>query len=42
MVEQLAKQGIQKNQLTREDFLKHAWEWTDKYGGIILLSLIHI
>ena len=39
VVEQLAKQGIQKNQLTREDFLKHAWEWTDKYGGIILSQL---
>ena len=39
VVDQLAKQGIQKNQLTREDFLKHAWEWTDKYGGIILSQL---
>ena len=36
VVEHLASKRIQKSQLTREDFLKYAWEWTEKYGGIIL------
>lgn len=35
----LAEQGIKKDDLSREDFLKHAWDWTDKYGGIILKQL---
>ena len=46
VVRMLREKGIKKGDLTREEFLKHAWEWTDKYGGIILkqlrLSLIHI
>jgi valyl-tRNA synthetase len=32
----LREQGIKKSDLSREDFLKHAWAWKDKYGGIIL------
>ena len=39
VVEKLKKQGISKNDLTREEFLKHAWEWTDKHGGVILEQL---
>jgi len=39
VVKMLREQGIKKSDLTREDFLKHAWEWTDKYGGIILKQL---
>lgn len=39
VVAKLQKQGIQKRDLTREDFLKHAWEWTHKHGGIILEQL---
>ncbi len=35
IVEKLAKEGIKKDDLTREDFLKHAWEWKEEYGGII-------
>ena len=35
----LAEQGIKKEDLTRDEFLKHAWDWTDKYGGIILKQL---
>ncbi|MBQ5616739.1 MAG: valine--tRNA ligase, partial [Bacteroidaceae bacterium] len=35
----LAEQGIKKSDLTREEFLKHAWEWTDEHGGIILKQL---
>ena len=35
----LAEKGIKKTDLTREDFLKHAWEWKEKYGGIILKQL---
>src|ERR1700752_2007031 len=35
----LKEQGINKSDLSREDFLKHAWEWKDKYGGIILEQL---
>jgi valyl-tRNA synthetase len=36
VVNMLKEKGISKHDLTREEFLKHAWEWTDKYGGIIL------
>ena len=39
VVNRLASQGIKKTDLSREDFLKHAWEWTDEHGGIILQQL---
>ena len=39
VVKKLAEQGIRKSDLTREEFLKHAWEWTDEHGGIILKQL---
>ena len=39
VVKKLAAQGIKKSDLTREEFLKHAWEWTDEHGGIILQQL---
>ena len=39
VVNKLAQQGIKKRDLTREEFLKHAWEWTDEHGGIILKQL---
>ena len=39
VVARLAEQGIQKTNLTREDFLKHAWDWTHEHGGIILKQL---
>ena len=39
VVSKLAEQGIKKSDLTREEFLKHAWDWTHKYGGIILEQL---
>jgi valyl-tRNA synthetase len=39
VVKMLAEKGIQKKDLTREAFLEHAWEWTHKYGGIILEQL---
>jgi valyl-tRNA synthetase len=39
VVGRLAEQGISKNDLTREEFLKHAWAWTDEHGGIILKQL---
>lgn len=39
VVEKLRKEGINKSDLSREEFLKHAWEWTDKYGGTILEQL---
>ncbi|HOZ75161.1 MAG TPA: valine--tRNA ligase [Flavobacterium sp.] len=39
VVAKLKADGINKNDLSREDFLKHAWEWTDKYGGVILDQL---
>jgi valyl-tRNA synthetase len=39
VIEMLAAQGINKKDLSREEFLKHAWDWTDKYGGIILSQL---
>ena len=39
VVNKLAQQGIKKTDLTREEFLKHAWAWTEEYGGIILKQL---
>ncbi|WP_298951190.1 valine--tRNA ligase [uncultured Nonlabens sp.] len=39
VVKKLKEQGIDKNDLSREEFLKHAWDWTDEYGGIILEQL---
>ncbi len=39
VVAKLKEQGIDKNDLTREEFLKHAWDWTDEYGGVILDQL---
>ncbi|RYJ40456.1 valine--tRNA ligase [Flavobacterium beibuense] len=39
VVAKLKAEGINKSDLTREEFLKHAWEWTDKYGGVILDQL---
>jgi len=39
VVNKLAEQGIKKSDLTREEFLNHAWDWTEKHGGIILHQL---
>ena len=39
VVNKLAEQGIKKSDLSREEFLKYAWDWTHKYGGIILEQL---
>ncbi len=39
VVRLLREEGIKKSDLTREEFLKHAWEWKEKYGGIILQQL---
>jgi valyl-tRNA synthetase len=39
VVAKLKEQGIEKADLTREEFLKHAWNWTDEYGGVILDQL---
>lgn len=39
VVQKLAKQGIKKRDLTREEFLKHAWQWKEEHGGIILEQL---
>lgn len=39
VVSLLKEKGIKKSDLSREDFLKHAWEWKEKYGGIILKQL---
>ena len=39
VVKRLAEQGIKKSDLTREEFLKHAWDWTNEHGGIILKQL---
>ncbi|HCC51451.1 MAG TPA: valine--tRNA ligase [Porphyromonadaceae bacterium] len=39
VVAKLASEGIQKTDLTREEFLEHAWDWTRKHGGIILEQL---
>lgn len=39
VVAKLAEQGISKSSLTRDEFLKHAWQWTEEHGGIILKQL---
>ena len=39
VVAKLKSEGINKSDITREEFLKHAWDWTDKYGGTILEQL---
>ncbi len=39
VVNKLAQQGIKKTDLTRDEFLKHAWDWTHEHGGIILKQL---
>ncbi len=42
VVAKLKAEGINKNDITREEFLKHAWDWTDQYGGRILEQLKHL
>lgn len=42
VVSRLAQQGIKKNDLSREEFLNHAWDWTHEHGGIILKQLRHL
>ena len=39
IVAKLKEQGIDKSDLTREEFLKHAWDWKKEYGGVILEQL---
>ncbi len=39
VIQKLAAEGIRKTDLTREQFLEHAWEWTNRHGGIILQQL---
>jgi len=39
VVARLKEQGINKNDLSRAEFMKHAWDWTDEYGGVILEQL---
>ena len=39
VVAKLKAEGIDKNTISREEFMKHAWEWTDNYGGVILNQL---
>ena len=39
VVNKLKQEGISKEDLTREEFLQHAWEWKEKHGGIILDQL---
>lgn len=39
VVQKLAQEGIDKSDLSRDEFLKHAWEWKEKHGGIILEQL---
>src|SRR6056297_2379336 len=39
VVQKLRKEGIKKSDLSRDEYLKHAWNWTDKHGGIILQQL---
>ena len=39
VVNRLAEQGIKKTDLTRDEFLKHAWDWTEEHGGLILKQL---
>lgn len=42
VVNKLAQQGIKKTDITREEFLKHAWDWTHEHGGIILKQLCRL
>lgn len=42
VVNRLAERGIKKSDLTREEFLKHVWDWTDEHGGTILKQLRRI
>ena len=42
VVKRLAEQGIKKHDLSREEFLKHAWDWTHEHGGIILKQLLRL
>lgn len=42
VVQRLKEQGIDKNDLSREEFLTHAWDWTNQYGGVILEQLKQI
>lgn len=42
VVQRLASQGIKKTDLSREEFLKHAWDWTEEHGGIILKQLRYL
>ena len=42
VVRRLREQGIKKSDLSRDEFLKHAWDWTDEYGGKILKQLRRI
>ena len=42
VVSYLKEKGVEKKSLSRDEFLKHAWDWTDKYGGIILEQLKRI
>lgn len=42
VVNRLAEQGIKKTDLTRDEFLKHAWDWTEEHGGIILKQLCRV
>lgn len=42
VVAKLKKEGIEKSNLTREEFLRHAWEWKEEHGGIILKQLRHL
>jgi valyl-tRNA synthetase len=39
VVQRLRKEGIKKSDLSRDEFIKHAWQWTEKHGGIILQQL---
>jgi valyl-tRNA synthetase len=39
VVAKLKEEGVDKNELSREEFLKHAWDWTHEYGGVILEQL---
>lgn len=39
VVNMLKEKGINKNEISRDEFMKHAWEWKEKYGGIILQQL---
>ncbi len=42
VVARLRERGIEKSDLTREEFLRHAWDWTEEHGGIILKQLRHL